>query len=114
MKMMEGQQCPWCYNEKFKIDFESVTQQNEKSIRRAVDSRNAGNTRNSDMMFSEETKSDGSGEGFSEFQEKQRMRASERRASIAKPLMTEAEQRLHMFDLNFENESVTMLNFEHY
>jgi len=42
------------------------------------------------------------------------MRASERRASIAKPLMTEAEQRLHMFDLNFENESVTMLNFEHY
>jgi len=118
--MLDQQQCPWCYSEKFKVDFDAAL---KKSTRRGVGAAASRQSRSEDTL-AESTHSGSSsdrershhqnGHGYSQ-EDKQQMidsRRSQRSASVTRQARSLQEQKLTVFSATFTNEGVNMFNFD--
>ena len=116
LDMLDQQQCPWCYSEKFKVDFDAAL---KKSTRRGVGAAASRQSRTEDTL-AESTHSGSSsdmnqhGQGYSQ-EERQQMvnsRRNQRSASVSRQARSLQEQKLTVFSATFTNEGVNMFNFD--
>ena len=120
LAMLDQQQCPWCYSEKFKVDFDAAL---KKSSRRGVGAAASRQSRSEDAL-AESTHSGSSSDrerslhqhrqGHSQ-EERQRMlnsRQNQRNASMTRQARSRQEQKLTVFSATFTNEGVNMFNFD--
>lgn len=121
LDMLDQQQCPWCYSEKFKVDFDAAL---KKSTRRGVGAAASRQSRSEDAL-AESTHSGSSsdkerslhhqhGQGYSQ-EERQQMLSSrrhQRNASVTRQARSLQEQKLTVFSATFTNEGVNMFNFD--
>jgi len=120
LDMLDQQQCPWCYSEKFTVDFDAAL---KKSTRRGVGAAASRQTKSEDTL-AESTHSGSSsdrerslhqhGQGYSQ-EERQEMingRRHQRNASVTRQVRSLQEQKLTVFSATFTNEGVNMFNFD--
>jgi len=118
--MLDQQQCPWCYSEKFTVDFDAAL---KKSTRRGVGAAASRQTKSEDTL-AESTHSGSSsdrerslhqhGQGYSQ-EERQEMingRRHQRNASVTRQVRSLQNQKLTVFSATFTNEGVNMFNFD--
>jgi hypothetical protein len=119
MDMLDQQQCPWCYSEKFKVDFDAAL---KKSTRRGVGAAASRQSRSEDTLAesthsgssSDRERSHQHGQGYSQAEKQQMIssRRSQRNASVTRQARSLQEQKLTVFSATFTNEGVNMFNFD--
>ena len=121
LAMLDQQQCPWCYSEKFKVDFDAAF---KKSKGRGVGAAPNRQQKNEDDLGASTHSGSSSDRERSyrkhqkhaySLEEKDQMvrdRRHQRNASVTRQVRSLQEQKLNAFSGAFTNEGVNMFNFE--